>query len=110
MKLDALIKAAVPVLSNNQNLPELPAWQARSFWLTLITGAVALANSYGIDLLAFMSALGLGDSPSAVVDNANRGVGAIQTLIPFFTGFWAWLERRAPNFRLTFWKKKAPAS
>ena len=107
MKLDSLIKAAVtaaPVLSNNKDLPALPAWQARSFWLTLITMMVALANSFGLDLMAMFGEMGLGHSPDAVIDSVNRGVSAIQTLIPFVTGAWAWIERRAPNFRLTLGK------
>ncbi len=107
MKLESLIKAATaaaPVLSNNKNLPSMPAWQARSFWLTLITMAVALTNSFGIDLMAIFGELGLGTSPDAVLDSADRGVSAVQTLIPFITGAWAWIERRAPNFRLTLGK------
>ena len=107
MKLDSLIKAATaaaPVLANNKTLPALPAWQARSFWLTLITMAVALANSFGLDLMAVLGDIGLGSSPDAVIDSATRGVSAVQTLIPFITGAWAWVERRAPNFRLTLGK------
>lgn len=110
MKLDALLKAATavaPVLSNNKALPELPAWQARSFWLTLVTGGVALANSQGIDLLSVFALMGLGASPDAVVDSAERGITAVQTLLPYVTGVWAYFERRAPNFRLTFWRKAA---
>lgn len=107
MKLDSLIKmatTAAPTLSNNKNLPAMPAWQARSFWLTLITMLVALTNSFGIDILAVFGEIGLGSSPDAVIDNASRGVSAVQTLIPFVTGAWAWIERRAPNFRLTLGK------
>lgn len=107
MKLTSIIKAAsaaAPVLANNKQLPELAAWKARSFWLTAITGAVALANSQSIDLLAVFGEMGLGATPDAVVDNATRGVSAVQILLPFATGVWAWVERRAPNFRLVFWK------
>ncbi len=114
MKLDAFITAAAKaaksatVLSNNTTLPELPAWQAKSFWLTLITALIALANSQGIDLLAGAREIGLGNSPEAVLDNAQRGISAFQTLAPLVTGVWAWFERRAPNFRLVFWKRAAP--
>lgn len=108
MKLTSLIKAAsaaAPVLANNKKLPELAAWKARSFWLTAVTGAVAVANSQGIDLLGALGEIGLGTTPDAVVDNAVQGVSAVQTLLPFVTGTWAWIERRAPNFRLVFWKR-----
>lgn len=107
MKLDSLIKtaaAAAPVLSNNKDLPALPAWQARSTWLTAITVMVTLANGAGIDLMAVLGEIGLGATPDAVADSAVKSVGAVQTLIPLVTGAWAWAERRAPKFRLTFWK------
>lgn len=109
MKIDALIKAAAaaaPALSNNKTLPELPAWQARSFWLTLVTGGVALANSQGADLLGIFRDMGLGASPDAVVDSAQRSISAVQALAPYVTGIWAYFERRAPNFRLTFWRRR----
>lgn len=80
MKLDDLIKAATaaaPVLSNNTALPALPAWKARSFWLTVITMLVALASSFGVDLMAIFTDLGLGASPDVIVDNAGKGVSAI---------------------------------
>ncbi len=105
MNLNNIIKAATPVLSNNKSLPPLPAWQARSFWLTLVTAVVALANSLGVDLMGTLGEMGLGSSPDAVIENASRGVGAVQQLIPFATGVWAWAERRAPNFRLTWWRR-----
>lgn len=97
MNLNSIIKAAsaaAPVLANNKQLPELAAWKARSFWLTAITGAVAVANSQGIDLLGHLGEIGLGRSPDAVVDNAVRGVSAVQTLLPFATGTWAWIGAR----------------
>lgn len=117
MKLDKIITTATQaartaaVLSNNKDLPQLPAWQAKSFWLTNITVLVALANAQGVDLLSILGDMGLGGTPEAVVDTAQRGVSAVQTLVPFVTGVWAWLERRAPNFRLVFWRRRTdPAS
>ena len=110
MNLNAIIRAATavaPVLSNNKALPELEAWKARSFWLTLATGAVALANSQGIDLMGVTSEIGLGATPGAVVDSAARHVSAVQELLPLVTGAWALLERRAPNFRLVLRKRLA---
>ncbi len=112
MKLDSIIKATIamaPVLSNNKALPELEAWKARSFWLTLVTGAVALANSQGVDLMGVTREIGLGASPADVVETASRHVSAVQELLPIVTGTWALIERRAPNFRLVFWKR-APAN
>ena len=108
MNLNSIIKAATavaPVISNNKALPELEAWKARSFWLTLVTGAVALANSQGIDLMGVTGEVGLGSTPGAVVDNATQQVSAVQQLVPLVTGAWALLERRAPNFRLVLRKK-----
>ena len=110
MNLNSIIKAATavaPVISNNKALPELEAWKARSFWLTLVTGAVALANSQGIDLMGVTGEVGLGSTPGAVVDNATQHVSAVQQLLPLITGTWALIERRAPKFRLVLRKKAA---
>lgn len=66
-------------------LPELPFWQARSFWLTVM--AV---------LAPIVSALGLNwpwvNNP-ATVDLILQVIGAI-------TAAGAWRERLAPKFRL----------
>lgn len=108
MDLNSIIKAATtaaPALSNNKALPELEAWKARSFWLTLVTGAVALANSQGVDLMSVTGEVGLGSTPGAVVENASQHVSAVQQLLPLVTGTWALIERRAPNFRLVLRKK-----
>lgn len=69
--------------------PKLPAWQARSFWLTLFTIATPAAAALGIDLPALV---GAGD-PAGAADS-------IVQLIPALTGLWAWRERRAPRFDL----------
>lgn len=74
-------------------LPPLPVWQARSFWASLLLIATVAANAAGVDLAAH-----LGD-PDTVLD---RGAEIAQALAPVAFGLWAWLERRAPGYRLVW--------
>lgn len=80
----------------NQNLPPLPAWHARSFYATLLMIAVVLAHAFGFDLMAYLATLGLPDK-SSVVD-------FIWQVMPLVFGLWAWVERRAPHYRLV-WRR-----
>lgn len=75
------------------SLPPLPVWQARSFWASLLLVATVAANAFGVDLAAH-----LGD-PDTLLD---RGAAMAQALAPVAFGLWAWLERRAPNYRLVW--------
>lgn len=74
----------------NMSLPSLPAWQARSFWAVILTAILTVCSAFDIDLLGR-----LGTTENGVLD-------AIDTLMPIATAIWAWLERRAPNHRLSF--------
>ena len=97
-------------------LPPLPVWMARSFYAQLLLALTALANAAGIDLFgAFHGAgiagcTGVADAAcsDAVLDAGVRAVTAVQTLLPVAFGLWAWLERRAPGYRLVWpWAAKA---
>lgn len=92
-------------LSNNLTLPELPFWQARSFWAQLLLVASVLANAAGIDLFGALREMGIGANPDEVMATVTRIGSALQVISPILFGVWSWLERRAPNFRLVFWKK-----
>ncbi len=92
-------------LSNNLSLPTLPLFAARSTWAILIAALITLANMWGIDLLGFLTSIGAGGSPEEVLATGERVIGAWQTVAPLVLGVWAWIERRAPNFRLVFWNK-----
>tara|TARA_R110000868_G_scaffold368852_1_gene631995 strand:- start:18460 stop:19047 length:588 start_codon:yes stop_codon:yes gene_type:complete len=81
----------------NFSLPVLPIWQARSFWAQLLMLASVALNAAGIDLMGIFGQVGLGDNPDAVIDT---GLSVWQTISPLIFGFWAWWERRAPNYRL----------
>lgn len=91
------------MLSNNLTLPTLSALQARSTWAIVTMTAITLANAFGIDLLAFFAAIGAGSSPEEVIETGERVVSAWQSVAPLLLGLWAWIERRAPNYRLVFW-------
>lgn len=68
-----------------QDLPVLPFWQARSFWLALLAVVSAVAPVLGFDLPW------AGDP--ATVDRIMSVVGAVAAAL-------AWQQRVAPNFRL----------
>lgn len=97
-------------LSNNIQLPELPAWQARSFWAMLLAVVATLANTAGIDLFAVLAEIGAGDTPGEVIATGERAVSAWQAVAPLVLGVWAWVERRAPNYRLTLFRKRETES
>lgn len=89
----------------NLALPTLAVWKARSFWAQLLLLATVLLNSAGIDLMGLFRAMGLGDSPEAVIDS---GLSIWQMIAPLIFGFWAWWERQSPNFRLVWpWQGSA---
>lgn len=78
----------------NASLPILPAWHARSFYASILLLLTVIANTLGYDLMPVLGRLGLGSTPDGIVDK-------IMTLAPLAFGFWAWWERRAPNYRLS---------
>ncbi|MGZ9811268.1 hypothetical protein ACXN5S_12470 [Pseudoroseicyclus sp. H15] len=97
----------LPKLSNNSELPDLPAWQARSFWAMLLSVVVVLCTLVGFDVLGWLGEIGAGGTEEAVLETGDRVVAAWQLVAPLVLGFWAWIERRAPNYRLVWpWSKK----
>jgi hypothetical protein len=95
-------------LSNNIDLPELPMWQARSFWAQILLTLAVVLNTMGVDLWAVLREMGLGGSPQQVIATGERAVAAWQQLAPLVLGLWAWLERRAPRYRLV-WRGWSPS-
>lgn len=93
------------MLANNTNLPELPTLMARSTWAILLAFAVSVANARGFDLMAFFAEIGAGTTQDEVIATGERAVSAWQLFMPIALATWAWIERRAPNFRLVFWRK-----
>lgn len=67
------------------DLPELPFWQARSFWLTLFAVLAPVVAALGLDWPWVSS--------PATVDLIMQVVGAVAAGL-------AWRERIAPAFRL----------
>ncbi|MDN5785732.1 hypothetical protein [Pseudorhodobacter sp.] len=93
-------------LSNNITLPTLPLFAARSTWAMVIAALITIFNTLGIDLLGFFTSIGAGSTPDEVLATGQRVVSAWQIVAPLALGFWAWVERRAPNFRLTLGSAK----
>lgn len=75
----------------------MPAWHARSFYASALMAATVLCNVIGLDFLAFLQGMGLGQNEDEILRN-------VEMLMPLLFGLWAWIERRAPNFRLV-WRK-----
>lgn len=97
-------------LSNNVDLPEAPAIGVKSFWLLLITVLVTACNAFGFQLLPSLCEVGLGCTPEEVASRGQNAQSLIQQLIPIGTAIWLWLERRAPKFRLVFWRRPEKAT
>jgi len=66
-------------------LPVLPFWMARSFYLTLLAVVAPVASSLGLDWPWV--------TDPATVDGIMQIVGAVSAVL-------AWRERVAPHFRL----------
>lgn len=92
---------------NNTLLPETPAYGVKSFWLLLVTVLITACNALGFDLAASLCEVGLGCTAEDIGTKAEHAVSLVQQLLPIITAVWLWLERRAPNFRLVFWRKSA---
>lgn len=89
-------------MSETSPLPPLFAPMARSFWAQLLLFASVALNTAGVDLFGLLADMGLGRTPDEVVANGDRVVSAWQQLAPLIFGVWAWLERKAPKYRLVF--------
>jgi hypothetical protein len=99
----------LPTLTNNTELPTLNGFAARSTWLMVIAAVVQVCTMLGIDLLAILGAMGFGSTPDAIVASAERVISAWQMIAPLAFSLWAWIERRAPNFRLVWpWPRLDP--
>lgn len=103
MKFPLPLPISVLSAGANSALPALPAWKAASFWAQLLLILSVALNTIGVDLFAVLSGMGLGDNPDQVVATGQRAAEAVQQLLPLIFGIWAWVERAAPRFRLTFW-------
>lgn len=69
-----------------EELPKLPFWQARSFWLTLIAFLAPILSAFGLDWPWV--------SDPATVDTIMQIVAAVAALL-------AWRERIRPRHRLS---------
>ena len=96
-------------MNANHTLPPLNPLKARSsiaLGLTIITG---ICQIFGVDLFGFLSSLGLGGDQAAVLGHADGAVVVVNSLIEhgnevilLLAPVWLWIERRAPNARLSF--------
>lgn len=105
-----ILKNSAVTLPPNTDLPPLPVWRATSFWAQLLMVLTVVLNAAGIDLMGIFSGMGLGVTPEQVIATGERAVNAVQQLLPMVFGIWAYVERKAPHFRLTFRKTKDPSS
>lgn len=84
-------------MSADHPLPPLPVWHARSFYASVLLILTVGCNAVGISLLPLLARLGLGATDTQVIDS-------IMQIAPLVFGLWAWVERRAPRFRLC-WRR-----
>ena len=96
-------------LSNNADLPALAGFAARSTWLILAAAMFTTFSVLGVDLGAILGAMGIGAMPEEVVAAGERVDSAWQMVVPLVLSIWAWVERRAPNYRLVWpWSAARP--
>lgn len=96
------------MLSNNLALPALSILQARSTYAQILLVVIVALNALGFDILSVLSEMGLGATPDEVIASSDKVVAAWQQVAPLVLGIWAWLERRAPSYRLVWpWSAKS---
>lgn len=74
----------------NTELPALPVWQSRAFWLTLLAAGTSLGAAFNFNVL---EAIGVA-SQEAAADKIMDVVAGVSVLL-------ALGQRAAPNYRLT---------
>ena len=82
-----------PTPGPNTDLPPLPIWQSRAFWLTMLAAAIAVGDMFGFNVL---TAIGV-TTQEAAADKIMLLVQAVAVLL-------ALGQRAAPNFRLALKK------
>ena len=78
-------------MAENTELPALPMWQARSFWVAMVAAAAQIAVLLKLDLFGYFG-----------FEGTEPMVDAIMQIVAAVALVWTWLERRAPNYRLSF--------
>jgi hypothetical protein len=91
-------------LGANKQLPALNPFMARSTYALILTVLVTTASAKGVDLFAFTESLGWGADADSVLNNGQAAVSWLQIGISAAAPIWYAIERRAPNFRLSFAK------
>lgn len=96
-------------MNPNYQLPPLSPLKARSTIALVLTVATAISTLLGIDVFGFLGSLGLGSNEGEVLGNVDKGVAIVNALIAhgneivlLLAPVWLWIERRAPNARITF--------
>lgn len=87
------VDPAAPVVVTpgpNDDLPALPAWNSRSFWVMAVAAALSLSALFKVDLLGFFG-----------VEDSAALTEKVITIAAFVGPVAVWLLRRAPNYRLT---------
>ena len=79
-----------PTPGPNTDLPPLEMFKARSTWVVLVAAVMQIAAFAHLDLLVLVGVAG----QEQLVDGIMQVVAAVALV-------WTWLERRAPNYRLT---------
>lgn len=82
--------ATEPTPGPNMDLPPLPMWQARSFWVAMVAAAAQIAALLKFDLFGYFG-----------FEGTEPMVDALMQIVAAVALIWTWLERRAPNYRLT---------
>ena len=79
----------------NSPLPEMPTWHARSTYLAAYAVIIPVLKWFGLDLEPTLRDLGL---PAEVIATILVEMG------PPLAAAWFWLERRAPRYKLVWWR------
>lgn len=102
VRINEITGTLIPTPGPNRALPPLNPMLARSTYAGLLTLIVGICTAYNIDLIGLATGLGFGTTEDEIIKTGERAVSAYQVLANIALGIWAWWERRAPNYRLSF--------
>ncbi|WP_210526419.1 hypothetical protein [Rubellimicrobium arenae] len=90
-----------PTAGPNRLLPPLNPLKARSTIAAILVALTALAPLLGETGVASL-VKDVVDNGDGIQTGVENGIRAVDSLIGLGSALWFWLERRAPNFRLSF--------
>lgn len=84
-------------MSEQDPLPPLPVWAARSSYAALMTVALVVLSALGFKPSEWLETKAIG---------RDEIIDTLMLVSPLVPAAWAWIERKNPLRRLVWWQRK----